>query len=120
MNLRIQNIVLPWDTGPEVEFNIFPFIMFNSLPDLGHGNNFECCKRYIAPRARTKKEKEKRSILDFGPNLRKREKIWKMPGVGYYHLRDCTPKYLQLGYLREPAPHSKSVVLAVLYLFVRL
>ena len=39
MNLRIRNSELPWYTGPEVKFNMLPFIMFDSKLGLGHGNN---------------------------------------------------------------------------------
>ena len=38
--------------GPKVEFNMLPFIMFDSTSGLGHGNNSEPRKWYIAPRSR--------------------------------------------------------------------
>ena len=51
--------VLQRDSGSEIRFNMLPFIMFDSTPISGHGNNFELCKRYRAPRARTQKRARK-------------------------------------------------------------
>ena len=55
--------------GPKIDFNMLPFIMFDSTPISGHGNNFERCKRYIVPFDRTKKIEEIRRILAFGTNI---------------------------------------------------
>ena len=63
-NPRIRNIVLPWDMGYKVEFNMLPFIMFNSMPGSGHGKIFKPCKRYRVPRARTKKKEVKKENFD--------------------------------------------------------
>ena len=59
-----KNIVLPQGKGPEVKFNMLPFIVFNYKPVSGHGNNLEPRKRYIAPRAQT--QKKIRKNYDFG------------------------------------------------------
>ena len=57
-NPRIQNSALPQDMFLGVNFNMLPFIMFNSTPVWVHGNNFEHYKRYRAPVIKLKKEKE--------------------------------------------------------------
>ena len=51
MNPKIKNSWLPQDMGPEVKFNMLPFIMFNSTSGLGHGNNSDPRNWYIAPYA---------------------------------------------------------------------
>ena len=79
----MQNSVLPQDTGPEVKFNMSPFIMFDSMPVLVHGNNFGPCKRYRAPHAQTpQKQKKKRKILAFGPNIDKKKKYVRYLELG--------------------------------------
>ena len=72
---------------------MLPYIMFNSTP--GSGPRFFLTrKEYRAPVIEIKKEKQRRRILAFGPNINKSEKMWKMPGVGYYDIRHCPPKYV--------------------------
>ena len=82
MKPRIQTSVLPRDTDSEVEFNMPPFTMFNSMPGSVNGNIFELCKRYRSPRARTKKIEGKREDFFLWSKSKKREEIWKMTGVG--------------------------------------
>ena len=74
--------MLPWYTVPEVEFNILPFIMFDSTPALGHENDFEPCKRYRAPRARTKKIEVKKEDFGLWSKYFKKEEILKIPVLG--------------------------------------
>ena len=58
----IRNSWLPRDMGPEVKFNMLPFIMFESMPSLGLRHNFESLKWYRAPLDKTGKREEKRRI----------------------------------------------------------
>ena len=63
--LRMQTSLSPWDTGPDINIRILPFIMFNSTSSLGLRNNFDTRKRYKATRALTKKRVGKMRIFTF-------------------------------------------------------
>ena len=64
------------------------------------------------------KKKGKKEDLALGPNLNKREEIFNMAGVGYYHLQHQPSKSMQLGYFRTLDTHYQSVVLDILCLFI--
>ena len=68
--------------GPEVEFNMLTFIMFDYMYDSGHGNNFEHHKRYRELCARTKKREVKNEDFGLYFKYKKMEERRNMPGVG--------------------------------------
>ena len=104
--------------GPEVQFVMLTFIMFGYTYGQGHGYILEPCKQYITPCARTKKREGKKDDFVLRSKYKKREERQKIIGVRQCQLHIRPPKYVKFRSFRAPTPHHKSVVVAVLYLFV--